>query len=330
EHLVEEEYDALVVGSTQGLHRVEPDGSGSRLISPLAALAPRWLSLGSVLVIRPLLAGQLERGAVLERVWLHDGKRTQLAELPAFACAGGKKDSGLGLDLHDPRDFRVVHEAHVACLRLMDRNANMANVVVDAEIDLNTGAVARTLSVGAPQCKSPFAPANPAKSACNADSAGDERVVEQVNAYRFTFAREQLIDTKQANKPVLTLREYQEEEMSPTGRWLVLGGDPVESDYLYRRLVLLDRNDGALFALTDKPGPWPEPLARPEKKARALSLPIEQAALVPRETEARWIDARGQASEEAPGGRGQELLVVGTLVVAPGKASFELPGELAR
>jgi hypothetical protein len=325
EHVVEEEYDALVVGSADGLHRVELDGSSSRLISAQPALAPRWLSLGSVLVLRPQQLGQLERGAVLERVSLHDGKRTPLAELPSFACAGSKPVA-VSLDLRDPRDFRVVHEAHVACLRLKDGNAERATVVVDAELDLKSGAVRRTLSVGAPACTSPFPRLPPSQSVCLTDSSGDERVVEQINAYRFSFGLEQLIDTKQASKPVLTLRSYRQEEMSPSGRWLLLGGDPVESDSPARRLLLLDRSDGDLFPLPDKPGPWPAALARPEKKARALPQPIERAALIPRQIEARWIDARDQ-DPEAPD---HELLVLGTLVVAPGKGSFQLPGELAR
>jgi hypothetical protein len=321
EHVIEEEYDALVVGGPEGLYRVEADGRDARLLSPGPALAPRWLSLGSVLVLRPREQRSLAKGAALERISLRDGQRTQLAELPPFACANASAQPA-GLQLGDPNDFRVVHEAHVACLRLRDRGES--TVVLDAEVDLKTGRVARTLVASVAGCKaSAPVPAIGSASPCRSDADADARVVEAVNAYPFNFEHEQLLDTSKPKRPVLTLRAYALEEMSPSGRWLVLGGDPVQSETPQRRLVLLDRQEGALFALSEKPGPWPAPLLRladeKRKKTRALPTPIEPAALVSRETEAHWI---GDAEHE--------LLVLGNLVVPPGKASFALPGELAR
>jgi hypothetical protein len=325
EHVIEEEYDALVVGSVDGLYRVEPDGSGSRLISPGAALAPRWLSLGSILVVRPNLGGRLDQGAALERVTLRDGRRTQLAELPPLSCSVGAKPQSLALDQNDARALRVVHEAHVACLRLKDPRADAATPPLEAEVDLNSGQVTRLTAPSGLACK-PVLPvrAASAPSPCHSDNAADTdaRVVEAVNAYPFTFEHEQLLDTSQPKKPLLMLPEYALEEMSPSGRWLVLGSPTATPDVGARRLLLLDRQEGALFALSETPGPWPDPLLRPDqkhKKPLALPAPLEPAALVPRATEARWL-----------GDGERELLVVGKLVVPPGRASFELPGELAR
>jgi hypothetical protein len=325
EHVIEEEYDALVVGSADGLYRVEPDGSGSRLISPGAALAPRWLSLSSVLVIRPHLGRGLDQGAALERVTLRDGQRTQLAELPPLTCRAGSTAQNLALDLNDARALRVVHEAHVACLRLRDPNADAATPPLEAEIDLTSGQLTRVTAVGALACK----PALPVRAAatpspCRGDGVieDDARVVEAVNDYPFTFEHEQLLDTSRPKRPLLALPEYALEEMSPSGRWLVLGSPAAPSDPSSRRLLLLDRQEGALFALSEKPGPWPDPLLRPDEKRKkplTLPAPIEPATLVPRATEARWL---GDAE--------RELLVVGNLVVPPGRASFALPGELVR
>ena len=132
-------------------------------------------------------------------------------------------------------------------------------------------------------------------------------------------AQQQVIDTAHAGKRRLRLRDYQVEATSGSGRWLVLGGDVEEGDYIYRRLVLLDRQDGTLYPLGEEPGPWPKPIGRVGQAARTVGTPVAQAALVPYEDELRWLQ----------GGSG-DLLVFGRLIVLPGKPSFAVDGEVAR
>ena len=59
-----------------------------------------------------------------------------------------------------------------------------------------------------------------------------------------------LFERKEKNgNPVLKIPEYSPETSSPSGRWVVLGGDVSEGDYIHRNLVLLDRAKGDIYPL---------------------------------------------------------------------------------
>jgi hypothetical protein len=111
--------------------------------------------------------------------------------------------------------------------------------------------------------------------------------------------------------------DYSPESYSPSGRWLVLGGDTEEGDYLYRRLSLLDRESGRVYPIVPRE-PWPAAL-EPRPGSPPTLPPIERAILLPGEADVRWLQF-GDA----------ELLVLESVVLRPGVGSFEVDGSIAR
>lgn len=96
-------------------------------------------------MVRTKVERNLAVGGVLERISLSDGKRLRVAKLPPFACAGQSSDGSdaeatafpdLGLAIQAPGDFVVDKSGALACLTLMDRNLNMASVLVGVQVDL--------------------------------------------------------------------------------------------------------------------------------------------------------------------------------------------------
>jgi hypothetical protein len=144
----------------------------------------------------------------------------------------------------------------------------------------------------------------------------DERVTQSAVSSHAEEPRASAVN----GKPQLTaaLEGYEEEQVSPSGRWLLLGGDPEEGDYMYRRLVLLDRSTGELFPVRSEPGTWPSPL-KASGKRKTVRTPVAQAVLLDFEADVRWI---GDSAEN-------ELLVIHDLLVRPGERSFSVVGELA-
>ena len=130
-----------------------------------------------------------------------------------------------------------------------------------------------------------------------------------------------LFERKEKNgNPVLKIPEYSPETSSPSGRWVVLGGDVSEGDYIHRNLVLLDRAKGDIYPIRSGRA-WPAPLRPVGKRTPPqLKTPIENTAEAVGETDVRWLGA----SEES------ELLIVDDLVVKPGVAAFSVKGQIAR
>jgi hypothetical protein len=319
----------LIVGSERGLDAYGLDGVHRRTISPGAALHPRWFDADSVIVLAPRDPQTLGAGARLQRISLADGRRRELAVLPPFACeprSSEPSDSPFAsfpypLDLQDGSDFELSLSAGLVCLQLLDRNINMASVVLDVRVDLRTGRVERWLSVGEDVCTPPrdvrlgSAPNECSEAPPPAASAAPARAYP----YDMPHADGRVIQTSpQGEHTALQLgSDYSAELYSPSRRWLVLGGDTEEGDYLYRRLSLLDRENGRVYPIV--PGAaWPEPL-EPTRGSPPTLPPIERAVLEPRETDVRWL-----------GGPDTELLVVGHAIVRPGVGSFAIDGSIAR
>jgi hypothetical protein len=301
------------------------------LVSQGPALYPRYLDNESVLVVHPVDRNGLGRGARLERVSLADGTRTRLAKLPPFRCAGSP---AMDLDLQDPRGFQISDDGRRACLDLLDRNTNMASVNLELEADLQSGKVKRVLRMGEPECMPP-ADARVKKGAPAWLGCGKREPPTPRPTARFPFMFEHAPPFEDEQEPhdareaaqgarPIKLQGYGIENRSPSGRWLVLSGDEEDGDYLYRRLVLGDRSNGALYAVPEEiesagMRPWPSALATPVDATQAIKRPIESAGLVEGEADLRWL---GEASSE--------LLVVGRLVLRPGISLFTIDGEIAR
>jgi hypothetical protein len=325
----------LIVGSERGLEAWRRDGSGKRLISKGPALHPRWLDPSTVVVVRAD-DRNLAKGGRLEKISLADGKRTKVALLPPFKCAappdadpdaGAEPDDSLGLE--DESDFEIDRAAQRASLTIMDRNINMADIILDIRVDLTTGSVERWLSQGGDEHPCPPPPGinagkPPDKTRATPTPSLSKTPPPPGATVRFAFEQEAVVDVPAGRKAILQVPGYGTESTSPTERWTVLGGDVEEGDYVHRSLVLLDRTNGDLFPIRPRAGPWPGALPRPAavagKPAPKLKLPVPKTINVVGETEIRWLGTTAAS----------ELLVIDGLVVRPGAPSFSVKGRLAR
>lgn len=318
----------LIVGSARGLEVWSAEGKLQRLISQGPALRPRWLDSSSVLVVSPAEGDNLAAGGELQRIALTDGQRTPWATLPPFHCAPRPSMdewlSNLALYLQDDGDFAIDAARSLVCLRLQDRNSNMASVVLDVRVDLRTHAVERWLAVGEDDCSPPPGVHHgAAPSACQGPPAGGASMAARQQAkaaFDLTQEGEMRRLTPRGSEVVLHIPGYAPEAVSPSGRWLALYGDIEEHDYIYRRLVLLDRSDGRVYPVVHPVGPWPAALEPRGESPRALATPIRDAAQVVGESDVRWLGT----SEPS------ELLVVDGSVIKPGTGTWSLDGQIAR
>lgn len=343
----------LIVADQAGLSAYQWDGSGKRTVSAGSTLHPRRFDASSVLALAVDSGRDLAGGARLERISLLDGTRRVLAQLPPFACgtppvaptpegvpppAAAQPGPGgvevATLDVQTTSEFKVDAAKQVACLDLMDRNTNLATLGMRVRVDLTSGKVMRWMTLGAEDCQLPadVLPGVPEDDdVCNAilqgappaleargDAAQSAPSAPLSTPYPFGFDDERVTQLDAAGKATakVSIEGYEVELASPSGRWLLLGGDSEEADYMYRRLVLLDRQSGELFALQGEPGPFPKAL---KAQGKRLRTPIRGAARLQFEADVRWL---GDSAES-------ELLVLGELLVRPGERAFSVAGELA-
>ena len=315
---------ALITGGANGLELWAPDGSAHRVLSPGPALHPQRIADDAVLALSAE-AGNLHLGAQLVRISLRDGARRRLAQLPAFACANATAEDMriLGLDVQSADDIVVDTRGRAVCLTLMDRNSNMANLQVQVRIDLDSGQVQRWLTIGEEDCTAP--PGVTTGDPSDAEWCEPRQrpaPTEAPATFAFDFDADTGTVQQLSPQPAVRARlrgEYMRELASPSGRWLVLGGDLQEGDYIHRSLILCDREDGALYPVLEEPGTWPAPL-KAAGRSGVVKLPADGMADVVGESDIRWLVA----------GDGSELLIVDTLVLLPKRASWSFEGQLAQ
>ncbi|MEY4576564.1 MAG: hypothetical protein RL701_1267 [Pseudomonadota bacterium] len=316
----------LIVGNETGLELWAPDGRSHRVLSVGAAMHPHRIDDHTVLAVRPKHDRYLLQGASIEKISLRDGSRSQVAELPEFSCSNSTEDDPVmfgGLDIQDPSDFALTADGRVACINLMDRNINMANVLVRVRVELDSGRVTRWLAVGEDECRAPadMRIGEPSEAeTCKRDTPAPAPTVT-APTFPYTFDERTGYVQTTGEKPtrLARLHEYTHELTSPSGRWLVLGGDIEEGDYSHRRIVLCDRTDGALYPVRAEAGPWPAPLTAAKRGGRIRVQTADMADVVG-ETDLRWL---GDSAET-------EVLVVDQLVIQPNAAVWSFEGELAR
>jgi len=323
----------LIVGSSRGLEAWRWDGSGKRLISRGPALHPRWLDEHNVLVVRANVNEDLARGGRLERIALDGGKRTRVAKLPPFGSAGAA-DAGASaaiqwsLDIQSPDNFVVDASKRFACLTLMDRNLNMLSATLFERVDLATGQVSRWFELLDPgDARGPLPDGVKAGQPDAGETCSPREnaiaAIAPVETLPFRFDNERIVEQKEG-KPVARAKLggyfIEAAGASPSGRWLLLGGDLEEGDYIHRQLVLLDRATGDLFPIRPKGGAWPAPLAPAGKKSPPrFATPVKNTVGVVGESDVRWLSRAPDA----------EILIVDGLVVRPGAGSFNVEGEIA-
>jgi hypothetical protein len=312
--------DELIVGSSRGLEAWRRDGKGRRLVSAGAALHPRWLDAGTVLVLRPERGEDLAGGARLERISLPGGARTEVAALPPLTCAGEARPRALVLD--DWTGFALNREQRRACVDLTERAGDLTFRV---KVSLESGAIKRRLTGGADARCEPPPGVEVARGRddepCFPDEAGGEAAAAP---FPYRIEEGQVLFTGDGvPRQVMRLEGYEENGGSPSGAWALLAGDFESDGEEHERLVLLDRSTGRVFPIRGRAGPWPAPLRGVGKRPARVSLPISETIRVP--------IASGGADVRWLGPPDAELLVVGgDLVVRPGAATFSVSGQLAR
>ena len=255
----------------------------------------------------------------IERISLVDGGRVLVATIPSFSC----KDRGplAALALQTELDFVVDAPKNAACLTLMDRNLNMRDVTLEVRVHLERGTVERWLDAasGCRQTKGVELGRIPDSLTCARRLAPSEPPAP----FPFDFSGDTVIrnDVPGSRARVARLRDYSANTYSPSGRWLVLDGDVEDGDYIHRRVVLLDRTTGEVFALPKADGAGPRRLDASQKTSPpSIPTPIENTFEAVGETTVRWL-----GTNEA-----DEVLVLDDLVLRPQRRAFSVKGEVAR
>jgi hypothetical protein len=278
----------LIAAHGGGIFEITRDGRDVRQLSKTPAQQPRWVVPGRRLVFLTTDAAELRsldlgvgREQLVARV------RTRL-DCPSGSVAVGTPDPGVTLSLHDDDDFVV--QSGRACIRLMDRNANMADFILDVRVDLATGRAEEFIPIARDTCKVARREAPPCEPAPRR-GGGEIRLPERAGPPDF-FAG----------------------AASPSGRWVLLHGNNQQGDYIYHQVVLYEiatRRTFPIFVRDAGDRPWPAPVP-----ADQLAVPDALGDSVIAETPVYWL----------PGS--DDRLVVDGYLIVPG-VRIELVGDLA-
>jgi hypothetical protein len=283
----------LIAARESGLYEITVDGRDVRQLSATPAQQPRWQVPGRRLLFLT------HDAAELRSLDLGTAKEQVVARLRnRLDCPGGRSPAGpvpwIELEVHDDDDFVVQPER--ACLRLMDRNANMADYILDLRVDLATGRTAEYVVTTRDDCKLPRREA-PFCGLHAEPVLPDAPELEHAGPADFLAM-----------------------SASPSGRWVVLRGPLVMGDYLYNPYVLYEPATRRTFPiageLVAESGAWPAPLTSEQLALDASELG-SLVGLIIVETPIYWL--AGPA----------DRLVVGEHLVVPGVRIAQV-GQLAR
>ncbi|MFV8750564.1 hypothetical protein ACNOYE_08420 [Nannocystaceae bacterium ST9] len=239
----------LLIGDDEGLHEYDLEGKRLATLVKGAAWMPRVLVDGRVVFLRE---GEL---------WTHTpgGETKRVAELPrrwkAEACkaeTGKLRDEDVQLDVQAPGDFRLDASKQEACLRLQDRNDNMVSFGVAVWVELATGKLRQTPMV---DLEGECVPEEQEAGYCY--DLPLERPDPPASTASFPFAYDPESGKLSGSASASTICRAPAgpaecagvERRSFGGRFELLSGEMDGGDYIYRELVVLDRQDGTLWAL---------------------------------------------------------------------------------
>lgn len=322
----------VVTSAERGILRVAPDGTPLEVLSPTPAALGRMRGEHALVF---LVAGRNE----LRELDLATRVERVIAALPGelgLGCGGlfGSRLHGtvaepyvLADHLHFEASMAV--DDTRACFEVMDRNLNMASVILDVEVSLASGTITHQVAFSE-ECGAlddaarEALPCTPVLRAAARQAPGSVRARPMPWSLEGEGDRVRLVGPRGRSRRVAIL-DASIETVSRDGRWAVVAGNREEGDYLYRSLYLLDRRRGAIHPIGfagDDPGAgaeghsWPAALSPAE-----LADPVRVAGhgfVVTGETSVRWIEA------------GRALVLGGDLVVRPGRGVARLPGLLVR
>lgn len=289
------------VGSKDGIVEMTYDGAVVRSVTKTVGGMPRFAHGGKDLAF---LVGH-EKELELRIVTIDTGAERSLARFgtdPDSYCPGigGPNE----LTPQSDHDF-VIDDNGNACVELMDRNLNMADIGVFFRIDLVTGKILER------QAKP-----------CNVDWGN----VPDCFLYRppkpplrtdFPFKLEKN-ELRREGVTVTTLAaddEFTQDATSPSGRYVVLSGNLEEGDSIYRQAVILDREEGRLYLIT---------------KAGSLRLLSNESLLHFRREDLARLDARDVVGESTIRWLDGDRLIVENLLFDMDGHVLELPGSVAK
>jgi hypothetical protein len=328
----------LLLAGKSGLQEVDLAGRVVRTVTKARLRYPRLAGAASVMAVAADKKIDWNGSAVrLVRIDLGTGAATTVAKIAPFRCVppaqpeaaeagagggggeqGGTQITPLALQTED--DFGLTADGKHACLRLMDRNLNMASVILDTRIDLSSGEVQRQIALGGDVCTA--TDEVPVVERGDLCSPGREHKAAAERRWPFRFLAGSVESTADLAGATAGSRKRTRiqgldsgEEVSPSGRWELVAGDREAGDSPSRAVALFDRETGQVFPIGGKPGSWPPAYGPDGKPPRA-----PKTIVVVAEDEVRWLDTGPLA----------DALLVRGLLVLPGKPSLKLTGDVAR
>lgn len=243
----------LVIGNDEGLHEYDLAGARLATLVPGPATEPRILPDGRIAFLREA-DGKLS-------LWLHGpgAPAKQVAALPRNfddeACKA-TDTPGIELAVQAPGDFRIDATTQEACIRLQDRNDNMIEFGVALSVSLQDGSLRQAVYEAL-------------EDSCSVPDSADDACLDipfwtppaQPSAsFPFTYdesahtlsgpegAPQRWCEGEGEDAPCVGL-----ESVSNGGRFQLLSGRVSEGDYIHRELLVLDRQDGTLWAFAGEP-----------------------------------------------------------------------------
>lgn len=291
--------DNLFVADDNGLREVDYNGKTIRNLVAEKASRPRMMPDH-----KELLFFAHDKGEI-RRVALDTGAITTVTKLPSKfrLCEKVKKGESnrqpeyplSELDIQAPGDFTVDRSGQFACINLMDRNANMADVAFELRVPLNGGKLVTMVSI---------------PSGCETPKVSNCRPVkpEIAKAPRGRYSvQDGWLTAGQKKITQLGPGDFTKEVVSPSGKWAVIGGNVQENDYIERTIFLLDQQAGAIHTISAK--------STVLTSSQLRTMDTQSAGAVG-ETDIHWVS--------------DDALVVGSKLFSPGKGAVDLGGEVAR
>ncbi len=314
----------LVIANDTGVHRYSTDGTKQRTLTPTPARWPRLLDNGDVLFLDPD-----KKNTRTLRVVDTAGKVRIIAKLPrgysikdCVFLEATRADSG-GLAPQSGFDVVVDRKANTACLKLLDRNENMASLAIAVGVDLATGKVDKWLIMdGNKDCdvaKRPAAGLGLRKGtknfACSGVAESRSKPPASTATYPFSFDEKRQTIVGAGRSVALGTSQdeaFSAANTSPSGRWIMLSGCTQGADYFHSLVLMFDRADGKLYPVAV--GPWPAALDA--KQVAAIGACETKTLAVVGETPTWWVGHKDD-------------LVIGNTVVLPGVKAWKFDGHAA-
>jgi hypothetical protein len=295
--------DSFIVAGEEGVQEIGVDGTMRRsLTSHPDASRPRLTPDGKSVIF-------LSKGHIWE-VPRAGGEPRDVAEikLPTKEdCTFEEPEEGATDYVQDDYSFWLSPDGKRACVQLQDRNINMASLIYLSAVDLATGKTESVYTLGEECGEVDFDEAM--KQLACPFPTGD-KAKPPASAYRLDEGK--LIGPNGVVKMELGEDIISGEEISPSGRWQVVGMHQEEGDYIYRMLVILDRKEGTFHPVKES-RTWPKALTDEDLEDDQVLGELTMTGTG--EQNVKWY----------PGDR----LVLGSYLVVPGERIVEAGGDVA-